>query len=81
MFIQANIQCECGCISRFEFQYGKHAYECPECKKAMAPSAYSKLEKIMAEFGDWNTDVLKDTAGLGTPKMRVFALSIADLLV
>ncbi len=79
MLIQATIHCECGCISRVEFQSGKHAYTCPECKKAMPQSTYSKLEKIMCELGDWNTDVLKNAAGQGTPKMRAVSLTIADL--
>lgn len=81
MYIQATIQCECGCISRAEFQSGKHAYVCPKCKKEMLTSTYGKLEKIMCEFGEWNTEVLKDASGLGVPKMRAITLSIADLSV
>lgn len=81
MFVQATIQCECGCVSRFEFQDGKHAYACPKCKKEMDKAAYSKLEDVMCEFGEWNTEVLKDASGLGVPKMRAITLSIADLSV
>lgn len=80
MFVQATIQCECGCVSRVEFQDGKHAYSCPQCKKAMDKTAYSRLEKIMCEFGDWNTDILKDAVGRGEPKMRATSLTIADLV-
>ncbi len=79
MYIQATIQCECGCISRAEFQSGKHAYVCPKCKKEMLASTYDKLEKIMCEFGEWNTEVLKGAAGWGEPKMRAISITIADL--
>lgn len=79
MFVQATIQCECGCVSRFEFQDGKHAYACPQCKKEMDKAAYSKLEDVMGEFGDWNTDVLKNSAGWNEPSMRAIAITIADL--
>lgn len=79
MYIQATIQCECGCISRVEFQGGKHAYVCPKCKKEMPGRTYDKLEKIMCEFGEWNTDVLKDVAGLGVPQMRAISITISDL--
>lgn len=78
MLIQATIQCECGCISRVEFQNGKHAYACPQCKKEMDKSTYSKLEEIMCEFGEWNIGVLNDSAQYGAPKMRAITLSIAD---
>ena len=74
MYIQATIQCECGCVSRVEFQDGKHAYICPQCKKAMPEIAYAELEKIMCEFGDWNTEMLKDSVGYDTPKMRAVSL-------
>lgn len=79
MYVQATIQCECGCVSRAEFQDGKHAYICPKCKKEMDKKAYSKLESIMGEFGDWNTDVLKNSAGWNEPSMRAIAITIADL--
>lgn len=80
MNVQATIQCECGCVSRVEFQDGKHAYICPQCKKAMSESAYDELERIMCELGDWNGEMVKEAAGYGTPKMRAISLSIADLM-
>ena len=79
MFVQATISCKCGCISRIEFQAGKHAYVCPNCKTAMNADMYSKLEKIMCDFGDWNTDVIKNPRGLNEPEMRAVTISIADL--
>ena len=78
MFIQATISCKCGCVSRIEFQDGKHSYTCPQCKATMNPEAYEKLERIMGEFGDWNTDMLKNAQE--EPKMRAITLSIADLV-
>ncbi len=79
MFVQATIQCECGCISRVEFQAGKHTYICPRCKKTMNSNTYSKLEEIMGEFGDLSTDVLKYSSQYGEPNMRAIVITIADL--
>lgn len=79
MFVQATIQCECGCISRVEFQTGNHTYICPKCKKAMNSSTYDRLEKVMCEFGDLATDVLKYSSQYGEPNMRAIAITIADL--
>lgn len=79
MFIQATMSCECGCVFRVEFQDGKHACVCPNCKSAMPVDAYSKLEKVMCEFGDWNTESIKSSHELKTPRMRAISLSIADL--
>lgn len=79
MFVQATISCKCGCVSRVEFQDGKHSYTCPQCKTAMAPDAYIKLEKIMCDFGDWNTEVVKNARGSNEPEMRALSLTVADL--
>jgi len=45
----------------------------------MNADMYSKLEKIMCDFGDWNTDVIKNPRGLNEPEMRAVTISIADL--
>ena len=79
MFVQATISCKCGCFSRVEFQDGKHSYTCPQCKAAMAPEAYIKLEKIMCDFADWNTEVVKNARGSNEPEMRALSLTVADL--
>lgn len=44
MFVQATISCKCGCISRIEFQSGKHAYVCPNCKTAMNADMFIKSQ-------------------------------------
>ncbi len=79
MYVQATIQCSCGCLSRTEFQDGKHTYVCPNCKKTMNSNTYNRLEKVMAEFADLGTDVLKYSAQRGEPNMRAIAITIADL--
>lgn len=79
MFVQATIQCECGCVSRFEIQSGKKSYVCPQCKKTMEAQALSRLWTIMGELSDWNDDSVKDALGYGSPKMRAIALTVADL--
>ena len=45
----------------------------------MTQEAYTKLEKIMCDFGDWNTEVLKNARGSNEPEMRALSLNIADL--
>lgn len=83
MFLQATISCECGCVSRFEFQdkAGKDTYVCPcsDCGRNMDKTAYKKLTVIMAELIDWNMDMSKNAEGLHEPKMRAIALTMADM--
>lgn len=79
MFVQAIISCECGCISRFEFQSGKDTYICPNCKKVMNENTFKNMKAIMGEFSDLNSDILKHASGLHEPEMRVASISISDL--
>lgn len=79
MFVQATIQCECGCVSRSEIQSGKHLYICPKCGKAMNRDTYAKLESIMGQLADLDTDVLKYASQRREPNMRPIAITVADL--
>lgn len=45
----------------------------------MRKSALSKLETIMLELGEWNTEMMKDAAGYHLQEMRAVSLNIADL--
>lgn len=78
MYVQATIQCECGCVSRSEIQHGKHKYVCPKCGKSMNQDTYNKLESIMGELADLDTDVLKYAAQREEPNMRAIAITVAD---
>lgn len=78
MFVQATIQCGCGCISRSEIQSGKHSYICPKCGKAMDQDTYNRLETIMGQLADLDTDVLKYASQYGEPNMRTIAITVAD---
>ena len=45
----------------------------------MNSSTFDRLEKVMCEFGDLATDVLKYSSQYGEPNMRAIAITIADL--
>ena len=79
MFVQATIQCECGCVSRSEIQRGKHSYTCPKCGKTMNQDTYNRLETIMGQLADLDIDVLKHASQRGEPNMRAIAITVADL--
>ena len=83
MYIEATISCECGTVSRFEYQdKGKmETYVCPNCKRTMNKAAYDSLVSTMAEFGDWNTEAEKNASGLHEPKMKAVTLTVADVLI
>lgn len=80
MYIQATIQCECGCISRYEIQSPRKSYVCPKCRKSIEKKSFSKLWDIMGELSDWNEESAKDASGYGHPLMRVISLTTADLI-
>ena len=79
MFVQATIQCECGCVSRSEIQHGKHSYTCPKCGKTMNQDTYNRLETIMGQLADLDVDALKYASQRGEPSMRAIAITVADL--
>lgn len=79
MFVQATIQCACGCVSRSEIQSGKHSYTCPKCGKSMNQDAYNRLETIMGLLADLDVDVLKYSSQYGEPNMRAIAITVSDL--
>ena len=79
MFVQATIQCECGCVSRSELQGRKHSYTCPKCGKTMNQDTYNRLETIMGQLADLGVDALKYASQYGEPNMRAIAITVADL--
>lgn len=78
MFVQATIQCECGCISRSELQGGRHSYVCPKCGKTMNHDTYNRLETIMGQLADLGIDTLKYASQYDEPNMRAIAITVAD---
>lgn len=71
MFIQATISCECGCFFESEFQTSEHEKcpICPQCGKAMDFESWKHLRSIMADFNDFNTNMLKWHSDRNEPLM------------
>lgn len=76
MYIQATINCECGCIFQIEFQEGREAPVCPQCGKQMSEQSWKALREVMAEFGDFNHHILKWNSEHKEPRMQVPVLTV-----
>lgn len=81
MFIQATISCECGCFFESEFQTSEHEKcpICPQCGKTMDFESWKHLRSIMADFNDFNTNMLKWHSDRNEPLMQVPAMTVRTL--
>lgn len=81
MYVQATVNCECGCI--FEVEYQGSSYEnspiCPDCLKKMDAASWKTLRDAMGYLNDFNQHIVKWSTEHGEPRMQAPALTVRSL--
>lgn len=78
MYIQANVNCECGCIFEVEFQGSSYSQSpvCPRCKNKMDSTSWKELRNTMGCLNDFNEHIIKWNSEHNEPRMMVPVLTV-----
>lgn len=81
MYVQATVNCECGCIFEVEFQGSSYENPpvCPECQKKMDVESWKTLRDGMGCLNDYNYHAVKWANERGEPRMQVPAVTVRSL--